>query len=178
MGRHLRRARRRVPRAIRDHSTRSRACARDARRHRARRSRPPARVGPGPPERPAPYLGAASGRAALDALTGRHPLHRFGGGISAPPSIARERWAIRTRDALRAHLRTRGQPIPDEDGMLELLAHPGLAELRAELGLVDALPDARVAATTRPLSIANLRMFLESPVQAWAQAVLDLDELP
>jgi exodeoxyribonuclease V gamma subunit len=126
----------------------------------------------------APYLGAASSRAALEALTERHPLHRFASAIASPPAISRERWAVRVRDAVRAHLRARGQPIPDEDGMLGLLAHAGLDQLRAELGIVDTLPEARAAAAMRPLSIANLRMFLESPVQAWAQAVLDLDELP
>ena len=46
--------------------------------------------------------------------------------------------------------------------------------------LVDACPPSRARADTRqrPLSLANLRAFLESPVQAWAQAVLGLDELP
>jgi hypothetical protein len=82
------------------------------------------------------------------------------------------------RDALRAHLRAAGQPIPDEDGQLALLAHPAQAELRAQLGIV--APPARAPAPpiTRPLTIANLRGFLEYPVQAWAQAVLGLDELP
>jgi hypothetical protein len=33
-------------------------------------------------------------------------------------------------------------------------------------------------AIARPLTISNLRAFLEHPIQAWAQAVLGLDELP
>jgi len=55
---------------------------------------------------------------------------------------------------------------------------PDLAPLRAELGIVDGLPAEPAPPAQRQLSIANLRAFLESPVQAWAQAVLDLDELP
>src|SRR6185295_6953012 len=77
-------------------------------------------------------------------------------------------------------------PIPDEDGQLALLAHPAQAQLRAQLGIVDLSvgpvasgPTAALAPSgSRPLTIANLRGFLEYPVQAWAQAVLGLDELP
>jgi exodeoxyribonuclease V gamma subunit len=135
----------------------------------------------------APYLGAASSAAALAAITVRHPLHRHGsagpaiaGRAVAPivPAVARERWGLAVRDALRAHLRAAGQPIPDEDGQLALLAHPAQAELRAELGVVAPPARAPAAAVNRPLTIANLRGFLEYPVQAWAQAVLGLDELP
>jgi exodeoxyribonuclease V gamma subunit len=136
----------------------------------------------------APYLGAVSSRAALDALTVREPLHRWGTGsvpqagpraqVELPPAVSRERWAVRVRDAVRAHLRAHGHPIPDADGMLVLLAHPALARLRDELGIVDALPEPPPPPARRQLSIANLRVFLESPIQAWAQAVLDLDELP
>jgi exodeoxyribonuclease V gamma subunit len=142
----------------------------------------------------APYLGAASSRDALAAVTVRHPLHRYGvtapGGVPAVPAvpavapavlpaIGRERWGLAVRDALRNHLRAAGQPIPDEDGQLALLAHPAQAELRAQLGLVDAPAAAATASgVTRPLAIATLRGFLEYPIQAWAQAVLGLDELP
>jgi hypothetical protein len=129
----------------------------------------------------APYLGAASSRAALERLTIHEPLHRWNananGADATLPAIARERWAARVRDAIQAHLRAHDQPIPDDDGMLALLAHPSCAALRAELGIVDGLPDA-APSPQRQLSLANLRAFLESPVQAWAQAVLDLDELP
>jgi exodeoxyribonuclease V gamma subunit len=142
----------------------------------------------------APYLGAGSSRDALAKITVRHPLHRHSapaapGGPGDPartdrevlPAIARERWAASVRDALRVHLRGAGQPIPDEDGQLALLGHPAQAALRAELGVVDrAHPAAPPSpgAGSRSLSIANLRGFLEYPVQAWAQAVLGLDELP
>jgi exodeoxyribonuclease V gamma subunit len=171
----------------------------------------------------APYLGAASSRDALAAVTVRHPLHRHGrtapavvpaiaeterspehrakpeapdqrsegsaesderGGRMEYGLLARERWAVAVRDALRAHLRAAGRPVPDEDGQLALLAHPGQAALREELGIADpaSLVGSSTAVTTagviQPLAIANLRGFLEVPIQAWAQAVLGLDELP
>ena len=126
----------------------------------------------------APYTGAGSSREGLEALTVREPLHRWGAAAESRPAIARERWAVRVRDALRAHLRGRGHPIPDADGVLALLGRPHLAQLRSLLGIVDGLPDAPAPPARRQLSLANLRAFLESPIQAWAQAVLDLDELP
>jgi len=128
----------------------------------------------------APYLGAPSSKHALEQITTRFPLHRFAGQaeLALPPAVARERWAVRVRDAIRAHLRGRGYPVPDEDGMLELLGHDALAELRAALGIVAAPTALPLASPVRPLSLANLRTFLEAPVQAWAQAVLGLDELP
>ncbi len=136
----------------------------------------------------APYLGAASSRDALAQITVRHPLHRHGAaaagalaaaGPAVVPAIERERWACAVRDAWHGHLRAAGRPIPDEDGQLALLAHPAQAELRAELGVVDApAPAASTQGAARTLTIANLRGFLEYPIQAWAQAVLGLDELP
>jgi exodeoxyribonuclease V gamma subunit len=126
----------------------------------------------------APYLGAPSSRHALEQITTRYPLHRFNTHAALPPAIARERWGLRVRDAIRAHLRANGHPVPDEDGMLALLQHDRLAELRDALGIVAAPVTLPPAPPVRPLSIANLRAFLEAPVQAWAQAVLGLDELP
>jgi len=126
----------------------------------------------------APYLGAASSRLALEQLTTRHPLHRWSAEGTTPPSVLRERWAVRVRDAMRAHLRAHGHPVPDEDGMLVLLAHPALSNLRSALGLVDLPPVPVPVSASRPLTIGNLRGFLEAPVQAWAQSVLGLDELP
>jgi len=123
----------------------------------------------------APYLGAASSREALESITTRFPLHRFG--TIAAASI-REHWACDVRDGLRAHLRAAGHPIPDEDGQLALLAHPTQVGLREALAVGDALPAAPATRSSRPLTISNLRGFLEYPVQAWAQAVLGLDELP
>ena len=131
----------------------------------------------------APYLGAPSSRDALAAITVRHPLHRFGevagAAAVAAPAVARERWACSVRDALRTHLRANGHAVPDEDGQLALLAHPSQRALRIALAIEDApaLPALREAAV-RPISIANLRKFIEHPIQAWAQAVLGLDELP
>ncbi|HLL24884.1 MAG TPA: hypothetical protein VK427_22275, partial [Kofleriaceae bacterium] len=138
----------------------------------------------------APYLGAPSSREALASITVRYPLHRFGK-VAAPaalpqlttarvmPATERERWACSVRDALRQHLRAAGHAIPDEDGQLALLAHPSQLALRTALGIEDA-PARPVVneAVARPISIANLRKFLEHPIQAWAQSVLGLDELP
>lgn len=126
----------------------------------------------------APYLGAASSREALAAITVHHPLHRFSQPRADSPAIAREQWAIAVRDALHAHLRGAGHPIPDEDGLLALLAHPAQATLCDELAIAEPPAGAPVITASRPLTIANLRGFIEQPIQAWAQVVLGLDELP
>jgi exodeoxyribonuclease V gamma subunit len=130
----------------------------------------------------APYVGrAASSRETLAAITVRHPLHRFSGSAPSPiPAVERERWAASVRDAIRGYLRAHDLPVPDEDGMLALLADPSQAGLRDALALVDPPPPPAggFARTARPLTISNVRTFLESPIQAWAQAVLGLDELP
>lgn len=131
----------------------------------------------------APYLGASSSRASLTRFSVREPLHRFGtlGDAARPvvvPAIHRERWGCAVRDAIRDHLRAHGHPIPDEDGLSALLAHPSQAALRAALGMADGPAPAAAPAASRSLTIANLRDFLEKPIQAWANAALDLDELP
>lgn len=132
----------------------------------------------------APYIGASSSREALERITVRHPLHRFSGSAgaeTAPPAVARERWAVRVRDAITHWLCARNVAVPDADGMLALLAHPSLTALRRELGMADPpaeTPSIAAAKALRTISFAHLRSFLESPVQAWAQVVLDLDEIP
>lgn len=123
----------------------------------------------------APYLGAETSKQALARLTVTHPLHRFD---EHAPRHAREPWAVEVRDRVRWHLRSQGYAIPDEDGMQHLLETPPQAALRTDLGLERPPTTTARVARTRPLSIANLRAFLEYPVQAWAQAVLGLDELP
>ena len=135
-----------------------------------------------------PYLGAVStpragqspsrsisAREALELVTARQPLHRWSQPGTLPPGVVHEQWAVRVRDAMRAHLRGRGWAIPDEDGVHALLA--AQPALRAALGLLDA-PPAPPAVTARPIALTTLRGFVESPIQAWAQAVLGLDELP
>jgi exodeoxyribonuclease V gamma subunit len=127
----------------------------------------------------APYLGAVSSRDALARITVRQPLHRFGGEAPAVvPAVVRERWGCAVRDALRAHLRAGDHPIPDEDGLLALLAHGSQTALRDALAIVAPPETVPAPATTRPMTIANLRNFVEQPIQAWAQAVLGLEELP
>ncbi|MDX2087466.1 MAG: exodeoxyribonuclease V subunit gamma [Kofleriaceae bacterium] len=126
----------------------------------------------------APYIGAGSSREALAQLTVREPLHRFTGGDAVVPAAAREKWGCEVRDAVRAHLRAHGHEIPDEDGVFALLAHPAQHALRAALGVAEPPAMAPAKGGVRTLTIANLRDFLEKPVQAWAQAVLGLGELP
>ncbi len=122
----------------------------------------------------APYLGAASSREALAAITRHGSLHRFQG-VDAP---RRERWAIEVRDAIRDRLRADDQQVPDEEGMFALLAHPSQLALRAALGLVEPPTKTAVRPLARPLTVSNLRGFLEWPLQAWAGTTLELDELP
>src|SRR5207302_208857 len=99
----------------------------------------------------APYLGATSSRDALARISRHAPLHRFTAPDKPdlPPAIARERWAAGARDAIRAHLHARRIAVPDEDGMLAALAHPSLAALRAELGLVAAQAAANAPSIAR-----------------------------
>jgi exodeoxyribonuclease V gamma subunit len=129
----------------------------------------------------APYLGATSSQGALAAIARRAPLHRFTAPADAPdlpPAIARERWAAGARDAIRTHLRGRGIAVPDDDGMLAALSHPSLAALRDELGLAATPTPAGPTLTRTAIPLSSAREFLVSPVQAWAQVVLDLDDLP
>ncbi len=122
----------------------------------------------------APPFGGAAGQR--QAPTSDPTAPPFGQGQAL--AIERERWALGVRDGLRAHVRAAGRPIPDEDGVLALLADPSQAALRADLGLVAAPAAKAQAALSRPITVSNLRTFLEYPVQAWAQAVLALEELP
>ena len=124
-------ARSRSPRVPRGAARRARRAVPVVRRRRGE-ERPGARavVGRARARRCARAVSRRASRAtrALAQLTTRYPLHRFGAATRGlPPAIARERWAVRVRDALRAHLRANGHPVPDEDGMLALLAHPSLA---------------------------------------------------
>ncbi len=126
----------------------------------------------------APYLAATSSRDALERISRHEPLQRFHGTATLPPVIARERWAADVRDRIRDHLRSNDQPVPDEDDMFSLLAHPALGELRAALAISDAPAATAPTAGVRTLSVSQLRAFFESPVQAWARSQLGLDDLP
>jgi exodeoxyribonuclease V gamma subunit len=135
----------------------------------------------------APYLGAPSSQAALAALTERHPLHRFSprydadAALPLPPPLApaarRERWAAAARAAIAAHLRAAGAAVPDEEALRSLILAADQPALQAVLALAP-LPAAPRRAPRHTLGLRVLRTFLESPIQAWASAVLGLDELP
>ncbi len=133
----------------------------------------------------APYLGDPTAAATLARLTVRHPLRRWDDAYladprlvpSASPAAVRERHAAAVRGALDVHLRGVDRAAPDAARLRELLALPELMTLRRELRLdladgVPPVPDDDDAPVT--ISLAMLRKFLESPVQAWAQVVLRL----
>lgn len=134
----------------------------------------------------APYLGLASAPDALDALTVVHPLRRWStrylhdDRLTPPlaPSVGRERWAARTRDLLVDHLRRTGGAVPEPAQLRRLLAEADHGGLRRALGLdaTDGVAPAAGDDAAIVLSLATLRRFLESPIQAWAQAVLRLDD--
>jgi exodeoxyribonuclease V gamma subunit len=134
----------------------------------------------------APYLGVASAPDALQVLTVVHPLRRWSTRylhderLTAPlaPSVGRERWAARTRDLLIDHLRRTGGAVPEPAQLRRLFAEADHAGLRRALGLDATDGVAPAAGDDAPivLSLATLRRFLESPIQAWAQAVLRLDD--
>jgi exodeoxyribonuclease V gamma subunit len=117
-----------------------------------------------------PYLGVGSSRDTLAAITRRVPLHR------AAEASAHERWAASVRDALHAQLRARDLPIPDEDELVDLIADGALPALRDQLGLPWTTDAPASPKPPRTLSLATLRAFLESPVQAWGRATLGLDD--
>jgi exodeoxyribonuclease V gamma subunit len=125
----------------------------------------------------APYLGAASTQAALAMMTRTVPLHRYAEGEHGLAFSPRERWAVRTRDAVHAQLRARGVEVPSEDQLVALLADDALAPLRACLDVhVASDPHERAAHAPRSLSLAALRSFLDAPVQAWARTTLGLED--
>jgi len=129
----------------------------------------------------APYLGAPS------EPRGAGVDHRAA--PAAPVSWAAPRRRRRCRGGARALGRRgagtrctrtsgpRGTRSPNEDGSSRWLAHPSQAALRAELALEEA-PAAPPAPGRAAAHDLDLRAFLEHPVQAWAQGVLGLDELP
>ncbi len=143
----------------------------------------------------APYLAAPGAAAAqpgaaavLAALTEVHPLHRWDeryqagpllAAASVAPTLAVERAAIAARVALGQHLRRRGLAVPGQADLRRLLDGPAHARTRRALGL-DLIAGAAATPPSleppRTLSLAVVRKFLESPVQAWAEAVLRLDE--
>jgi exodeoxyribonuclease V gamma subunit len=134
----------------------------------------------------APYLGLASAPKALARLTVVHPLRRWSpryqqeSALTPPlaPAVGRERWAARTRDLLVDHLRRTGGSVPEPAQLRRLLAEADQVGLRRALALdvTDGVVPAAGDDAPILLSLSTLRRFLESPIQAWAQAVLRLDD--
>jgi exodeoxyribonuclease V gamma subunit len=129
----------------------------------------------------APYLPASP--APLDRLTQRHPLHRWDPAYDHDlpstllPSAARERHAARVRSTLIEAMRRAGRTLPGPRDALELLRDPRFAALRLPLRL-DLLDHTGATAgppAPRTLSLTLVRKFLESPAQAWAEAVIGLE---
>ncbi len=111
--------------------------------------------------------------------TFEHPLRRWDDGptSSVAPAAVRERHAVEVRQSLDAHLRSVGRSAPDAPRLRELLAAPELEHVRAalRLDLIDGVAAPADDDAPIVLSLATLRGFLESPVQAWARTVLRLE---
>ncbi|HWN69747.1 MAG TPA: hypothetical protein VNM90_19025, partial [Haliangium sp.] len=142
---------------------------------------------------------AGAGRIAVD-----HPLRRydpryfpalFGPGsdvdradgdtraeaplVSVAPAAHRQAHVLALRRDLERMLREHGHDMPTMDELRAALASPRLAAVRAHLGWAELTPSATQAESeenTISISLAMVRRFLESPLQAWAAAVLRLRE--
>ncbi len=142
-----------------------------------------------------PYVGTASSADTLAQLSTKIPMFGFratvsggsGGNAGSVSSAAlanevRLRWADGLRTSLRAAFRNAGLAIPAESALAAGIVEVR-PELRAALGLFasqqinrDATNDeaGRNVVSERVLNISVFRKFFESPVQAWAQAVLEM----
>jgi len=105
------------------------------------------------------------------------PLQRHDGATDerphlAIPEVAGEREAANLGEALSEHL---GRPPKEPE--LRALAKKDPA-FRGALGLAELPSRAEPIESGARVSIANLRRFLEAPMQAWARAVLRIDEEP
>ncbi len=129
----------------------------------------------------APYLPATpSAPNSIDALTQRHPLHRwdpaYDGDLPSTmlPGAARERHAAHIRLAMIDAMRVTGRRLPAPRIAIELLRDPRFAALREplRLDLLDRTGAPLAPAATRTLPLAIVRKFLETPAQARAEAVI------
>jgi exodeoxyribonuclease V gamma subunit len=117
---------------------------------------------------PASEMDRADGEARAEA-----PL------VSVAPAAHRQAHVLALRRDLERLLREHGHDMPTMDELREALASPRLAAVRAHLGWAELTPSATQAESeenTISISLAMVRRFLESPLQAWAAAVLRLRE--
>ena len=143
----------------------------------------------------APYVGAASSAEALAGLSIKVPMFGFRSdrnvGTALLANDARLRWADGLRATLRAQFRAAGLAIPDESALaagilairpewrqaLGLFAHTaqgGSALVGSSEQASTIAIDSASTITERVVHISTFRKFFESPVQAWAQAVLEM----
>ncbi|MBP9085827.1 MAG: exodeoxyribonuclease V subunit gamma [Kofleriaceae bacterium] len=137
-----------------------------------------------------PYVGAASSAETLALLSTKIAMFGFRAEVDTAKAAlthdARLRWADELRTMLRAQFRAAGLAIPAESALAEGVINTRPA-WRHALGLFAGAHHGTSAAassasasvgasaiTERVLNISVFRKFLESPVQAWAQAVLEM----
>lgn len=99
--------------------------------------------------------------------------------ISVSPSAHRQANALALRRHLEGKLREQGQDMPSFAELRRVLKNPRFSALRQRLGLMDIERTGRDAdepESTVSISLNIVRKFLESPLQAWASAVLRLRE--
>lgn len=97
--------------------------------------------------------------------------------ISVSPSAHRQANALALRRHLENKLREQGQDMPSIAELRRALdQNPRFSALRKRLGLVDIERATPPEDETVSISLGMVRRFLESPLQAWAAAVLRLRE--
>lgn len=99
--------------------------------------------------------------------------------VSVAPAAHRQAHVLALRRDLERMLREHGHDMPTMDELRKALATPSLAALRAHLGWPEpppAGPRAGGEEDTISISLARVRRFLETPLQAWAETVLGLRE--
>jgi exodeoxyribonuclease V gamma subunit len=99
--------------------------------------------------------------------------------VSVAPAAHRQAHVLALRRDLERMLREHGHDMPTMDELRQALAAQRFATLRAHLGWAELTPSntqAESEENTIAISLAMVRRFLESPLQAWAAAVLRLRE--
>jgi exodeoxyribonuclease V gamma subunit len=99
--------------------------------------------------------------------------------VSVAPAAHRQALVLALRRDLERMLREHGHDMPTMDELRQALASQRFATLRAHLGWAELTPSSTQAESeedTISISLAMVRRFLESPLQAWAAAVLRLRE--